>query len=101
MQEHLLRDASLLILDDSTSALDTETEQVLLTNLNNREKICTTFIIAHRISAVKNADIIIYIEDGQIKEKGNHKELLQKKGAYYDIYCEQFKGFETIEKEVI
>ncbi|MBU3131258.1 ABC transporter ATP-binding protein [Clostridium gasigenes] len=97
----LLRDASLLILDDSTSALDTETEQVLLTNLNNREKNCTTFIIAHRISAVKNADIIIYIEDGQIKEKGNHKELLQKKGAYYDIYCEQFKDFETIEKEVI
>ena len=97
----LLRDASLLILDDSTSALDTETEQTLLTNLNNREKTCTTFIIAHRISAVKNADIIIYIEDGQIKEKGNHKELLQKKGAYYDIYCEQFKGFETIEKEVI
>ncbi|MBB6713664.1 ABC transporter ATP-binding protein [Clostridium gasigenes] len=97
----LLRDASLLILDDSTSALDTETEQTLLTNLNNREKTCTTFIIAHRISAVKNADIIIYIEDGQIKEKGNHKELLQKKGAYYDIYCEQFKDFETIKKEVI
>ncbi|MBB6622090.1 ABC transporter ATP-binding protein [Clostridium gasigenes] len=97
----LFRDASLLILDDSTSALDTETEQTLLTNLNNREKTCTTFIIAHRISAVKNADIIIYIEDGQIKEKGNHKELLQKKGAYYDIYCEQFKDFETIKKEVI
>lgn len=97
----LLRDSSLLILDDSTSALDMETEQELLTNLNNREKVCTTFIIAHRISAVKNADIIIYMEDGEIKEKGNHEELLGEKGAYYDIYCEQFKDFETIERGVI
>ena len=97
----LLRDASLLILDDSTSALDMETEQNLLANLNNREKTCTTFIIAHRISAVKNADIILYIENGEIKEKGNHEELLQKRGAYYDIYCEQFKDFETIERRAI
>lgn len=97
----LLRDASLLILDDSTSALDMETEQKLLANLNNREESCTTFIIAHRISAAKNADIILYVEDGEIKEQGNHNELLQKRGSYYDIYCEQFKDFETIEREVI
>ena len=97
----LLRNSPLLILDDSTSALDMETEQSLLINLNKREKNCTTFIIAHRISAVKNADIIIYIENGEIKEKGNHKELLQKKGFYYDIYCEQFKDFESLESQVI
>ena len=97
----LLRKAPILILDDSTSALDMETEHNLLINLNKREGTCTTFIIAHRISAVKNADIIVYLEDGQIKELGNHEELLKKKGLYYDIYSEQFKDFDSLEKEVI
>ena len=97
----LLRKASILILDDSTSALDMETEHKLLSNLNNLNEKSTTFIIAHRISAVKNADIILYIEDGEIKEKGNHSELIMKKGRYYDIYCKQFKDFEVMEKEVL
>ncbi|MGL5086917.1 MAG: ABC transporter ATP-binding protein [Clostridium sp.] len=96
----LLREAPILILDDSTSALDMDTEQELLTNLNVKKKSSTTFIIAHRISAVKNADMIIYIENGEIKESGNHKELLKMKGSYYDIYCEQFKDFEISEEEV-
>ncbi|MGL5354064.1 MAG: ABC transporter ATP-binding protein, partial [Clostridium sp.] len=96
----LLREAPLLVLDDSTSALDMDTEQELLTNLNSKEKSSTTFIIAHRISAVKNADIIIYIENGEIKESGTHNELLQMKGEYYNIYCEQFKDFEILEEEV-
>ncbi|WP_315076341.1 ATP-binding cassette domain-containing protein [uncultured Clostridium sp.] len=97
----LLRKSSILILDDATSALDMETEHQLLLNLNNREMSCTTFIIAHRISAVKNADIILYIEDGRIKEMGNHNELLNKRENYFKIYSEQFKDFDAIEKEVI
>lgn len=97
----LLRKSPILILDDATSALDMETEHELLSNLNKRKMSCTTFIIAHRISAVKNADIIIYIEDGKIKEIGNHKELLKKKGEYFNIYSEQFKDFGSLEKEVI
>lgn len=91
----LIRNSSILILDDSTSALDMETEYRLLKNLNERHKSATTFIIAHRISAVKNADLILYVEDGRIVEKGNHEQLLNRKGKYYEVYCEQFKDFES------
>ena len=97
----LIRRSSILILDDATSALDMETEYKLLSNLNKRRNFCTTFIIAHRISAVKNADIILYFENGEIKEHGTHQELLKLKGSYYNVYCEQFKDFNVLEKEVI
>ena len=97
----LIRNSSILILDDSTSALDMETEQELLKNLSMMEKQSTTFIVAHRISAVKNSDLIVYLENGEIKEKGTHEELLELRGAYYDIYCEQFKDFNPLEEEVI
>lgn len=91
----LIRDSSILILDDATSALDMETEYRLLKNLHEKHKKATTFIIAHRISAVKNADQILYVEDGRVVEKGTHEQLLQKKGKYYEVYCEQFKDFDT------
>lgn len=97
----LVRKAKILILDDSTSALDMETEHELLKNISNRKHESTTFIIAHRISAVKNADLIIYLEDGQIKESGTHDELLKKKGRYYDVYNDQFRDFNLLEEEVI
>ncbi len=95
----LISDSKILILDDATSALDMETEYELLTNLHKSKKR-TTIIIAHRISAVKNADEIIYIDDGFIVERGNHTELLNKKGLYYSIFKEQFKDFEDY-KEVV
>ncbi|MDB1946758.1 ABC transporter ATP-binding protein [Clostridium tertium] len=97
----LVRNSKVLILDDSTSALDMETERELLKNLSKRDVKSTTFIIAHRISAVKNADIIIYLENGEIKEKGTHEELLKLKGKYFDICCNQFKDFNEIEEEVV
>jgi len=97
----LVRNAKILILDDSTSALDMETEYSLLRNLSKKENSSTTFIIAHRISAVKNADLIIYLENGEIKEKGTHEELLKLQGQYFDIYCNQFKDFNVLEEEVI
>lgn len=97
----LLRNAPILILDDATSALDMETEHNLLNNLNEEEREATTFIIAHRISAVKNADMILYIEDGKIKEKGTHEELINKRGCYFNIYKEQFKDFHELERKVV
>ncbi|MDD7794998.1 ABC transporter ATP-binding protein [Clostridium sp. 'White wine YQ'] len=97
----LVRRAPIIILDDATSALDMETEFQLLKNLNSLNDKSTVFIIAHRISAVKNADIILFLENGEIVEKGTHHELIELKGKYYEIYKEQFKDFETITQEVI
>jgi len=97
----LVRKAPILILDDATSALDMETEFQLLKNLNTLNNSSTVFIIAHRISAVKNADIILFLDNGQVIEKGTHEELLKLKGKYYEVYKEQFKDFETITQEVI
>ncbi|AGK99291.1 ABC transporter ATP-binding protein [Clostridium pasteurianum] len=97
----LVKKSKILILDDSTSALDMDTEYNLLKNLYHRPEKMTTFIIAHRISAVKNADIIVFLDNGSIIEIGTHSELLKKKGYYYDIYCEQFKSLDENETEVI
>ncbi len=78
-----------------------ETEYELLKNLYHSDKKVTTFIIAHRISAVKNADVILYMEDGEIVEVGNHESLLDKKGKYYNIYKTQFKDFLADSKEEV
>lgn len=93
----IIRRAPILILDDSTSALDMDTEHELLKNLNYIKKNRTTLLVAHRISAVKNADLIIFMKDGCIVEKGTHEDLLSKKGHYYTVYKEQFKDFNNLE----
>ena len=76
-------------MDDSTSALDMETEHMIQETL---EKLTDTtkLIIAHRISAVKNADEIIVLEDGMIKERGTHESLIELKGLYYETYMAQY-----------
>lgn len=87
----LVKKSKILILDDATSNLDMETEyrvQKALAAAKDRTKI----IIAHRISAVKDADEILIIEDGEVVERGNHQQLLSLKQRYYRIYCEQFRG---------
>ncbi|MEZ0537204.1 ABC transporter ATP-binding protein [Caldicellulosiruptoraceae bacterium PP1] len=89
----LLKKSKIIILDDSTSAVDMETEYIIQKSLDQYFVNSTVFIIAHRISSVKNCDVIYFIEDGQIVEQGNHDELLAKKGRYYNIYIEQYKEF--------
>ena len=86
----LLADPAILILDDATSSIDTETEIVLQEGLNNLLKGRTSFIIAHRLSTIKNADTIMYIDKGGIVEAGSHDELLENKGAYYELYMSQY-----------
>ncbi|AQY51308.1 hypothetical protein PWEIH_11315 [Listeria weihenstephanensis FSL R9-0317] len=85
----LLKDPSILILDDTTSAVDMETEVKIQEELSQITQDKTTFIIAHRISSVKDADEILILDHGKIVERGTHVSLLEKKGYYYDIYQKQ------------
>lgn len=87
----------ILIMDDSTSALDMETEHMIQKTLNNLNDT-TKIIIAHRISAVRHANEIIFLEDGRIAERGTHEELLKQKGLYYETYMAQYGEF-LVEKE--
>lgn len=87
----LSKHCPILVLDDSTSALDMETEHEIQKMLNEMKET-TKVIIAHRISAVRHADEIIYLEDGRIAERGTHEQLLEKKGLYYNTYMAQYGG---------
>ena len=84
----LAKKAPILVLDDSTSALDMETEREIEHTLEQLTET-TKIIIAHRISAVKKADEIIVLDNGEIAERGTHEELLAKKGLYYQTYLVQ------------
>ena len=86
----LLADPKILILDEATSSIDTETEILLQQGLNRLLVGRTSFIIAHRLSTIKNADFIMYVDRGGIREKGSHEELLAKKGEYYHLYMSQY-----------
>ena len=78
-----------LILDDALSAVDTDTEEHILTNLKKNREGKTTILIAHRISTIQNADIIMVLEDGTAAEIGNHDSLMAKHGIYYDMFEKQ------------
>ena len=86
----LIADPRILILDEATSSIDTKTEYTIQNVINELLKGRTTFMVAHRLSTVINADIILVIKDGMILEQGNHKELLKLKGEYYNLYKNQF-----------
>jgi len=85
----LLADPRIIILDEATSNLDTESESFIQKSLGILMKGRTTFVIAHRLSTIQKADQILVIEEGKIIESGKHDELLQKKGRYYDLYTYQ------------
>lgn len=86
----LLKDPAILVLDDTTSAVDMETESYIQTQLENINHSCTIFIIAYRISSIMNADQIFVLDQGKIIERGTHEELIKKGGYYATVYEHQF-----------
>ncbi len=91
----VLADPAILILDEATSSVDTRTELLVQEAMQELLKGHTSFVIAHRLSTVKNADLILVMNDGAIVEQGNHRELLEKDGFYADLYQSQFNGGES------
>ena len=89
----ILYDPKILIMDDATSAVDMETEAEIQEALRSVMKGRTTFIIAHRISSVRRADLIVCLENGRIAERGTHAELLAAGGLYAQMYADQTRDF--------
>ena len=87
----LLSDPSILILDEATSSIDTQTEKLLQEGIQEMLKNRTSFIIAHRLSTIKNCDRILFIGNKDIMESGSHDELMQKRGHYYQLYTTQIR----------
>ena len=87
----LLKNPRILILDDSTSSVDTETEAEIRTALEGLSQGRTTFIIAHRIQSLMNADLILVLDKGRVVQHGTHDELLRARGHYFKLYTQQFR----------
>lgn len=88
----LLSDPRILILDEATSSVDTETEKALQKGLDKLLKGRTSFIIAHRLSTIRNADVIFFVNHGEIIERGNHEALMQQKGSYFEMVSKASKA---------
>ncbi|OYQ66661.1 ABC transporter ATP-binding protein [Aerococcus sp. 1KP-2016] len=87
----MLTNPEMLILDEATSSIDTMTEKTIQITFDKMMQNHTTFIVAHRLSTIENADQILYMENGHVLEQGNHLDLLAKKGKYYHLYQSQFE----------
>jgi ATP-binding cassette subfamily B protein len=85
-----LADPAILILDEATSSVDTRTEVLIQEAMNRLRASRTSFVIAHRLSTIRGADVILMMQHGRIVEQGSHAELLDRQGAYYDLYMSQF-----------
>ena len=88
----MIENAPMLILDEATSNVDTRTEEIIQTAMDNLTRGRTSFVIAHRLSTIKNADLILVMRDGNIVEQGKHEELLERGGFYASLYNSQFAG---------
>jgi len=86
----VLADPRIFVLDEATSSIDTQTEQLIQEAIDHLLQDRTSFLIAHRLSTIRKADLILVVRDGRIVEQGRHLELLQKKGYYHDLYSRQF-----------
>ena len=86
----ILADAPILILDEATSALDTESERLIQDALETLQQKCTSIVVAHRLSTIESADVIMVVEQGRIIESGKHDELLEKGGHYAQLHALQF-----------
>jgi ATP-binding cassette subfamily B protein len=87
----ILAKPEIIIMDEATSSIDTLTEELIQKGMDTLLKGSTGFVIAHRLSTIRNADRILVIEDGKIKESGSHRQLLEEKGHYYNLYTRQFR----------
>ena len=87
----MLPESVILILDEATSNVDTRTEAKISEAMCNLMEGKTCFVIAHRLSTVQNADLILVMKDGEVAESGRHEELLQRNGVYAELYYSQYK----------
>ncbi len=97
----LLKAPAMVILDDTTSAVDMETETQIQDALKSLENKETVFVIAHRISSIKDSDIILVLEDGKIVEQGTHDELINKEGYYYTVFTHQYGEFNQMRRKEV
>ncbi|GAA0864712.1 ABC transporter ATP-binding protein [Paraclostridium tenue] len=88
----VLANPRIFVLDEATSSIDTETEQIIQNAISHLLKDRTSFLVAHRLSTIRKADIILVVRDGKIVEKGSHKELLKQKKYYHSLYVKQFEA---------
>ena len=91
----MIKEPSILILDDSLSAVDTKTEDLIFKNVFKKESTSTKIIISHRVSTLKYCDNIIVLKDGEIIQSGNHNKLKNEIGYYKEIYSEQMEAKKT------
>ena len=87
----VLADPAIFVLDEATSSIDTQTEQLIQNAISHLLKGRTSFLIAHRLSTIRHADVILVVKDGKITERGSHQELLAKRGYYDELYSKQFE----------
>ncbi len=95
----VIADPRIFILDEATSSVDTETEQIIQDTIEHVMKGRTSFVVAHRLSTIVNADKILVIKNGVVTEQGTHDELMERKGYYYRLYTNQFN--EKLEAEIL